>query len=561
MAWTGLNLTVEGRNALNRAQLSNKICFQSIVVGDGNAPANFSTLKGLVHQLYELKELKIDTTENGCILTADLPRVDYDYYFREIGVIVVTDGGEKLYVYDNCGDDAQYMVNTTGVETTRKRIRLSLIISDVAEITVVTPDILYVDYYEFEKKIRELEIAMGEDQGNLEDHFADRNNPHEVTKEQVGLGESDNTSDMDKPVSRAQQAALDAYYAQSTGYTDTKIAKLINGAPETLDTLGEIAQAMKDNQSVVEALDVAIGKKANEAEFNSHAKDTTVHITSAERNKWNSKAEGSHTHDDRYYTESEINTKLNSKSDSNHTHNYAAASHTHDDRYYTESEINSKLSGKADSGHTHNYLPLTGGDLNGGIALKPLNPGFGWLDLYHAHYITGSNIGHYHNMSLYVNDNDAFVRADRGALYLLVSNTGVGCRDLNNNFCPIYASAFNVNSSRRYKEKIAPVSDDDVRGLLRVEIVSYDYKEGVVGEQSRYGRTGVIAEDVEKVIPEVVSYREIDGKDPVPDSVDYSRFIPYLIRMVQLQQSQMDGMQKEISTLKEDIRALKSGMN
>lgn len=34
------------------------------------------------------------------------------------------------------------------------------------------------------------------------------NNPHRVTKEQVGLGNVDNTSDMDKPISTAVQAAL-----------------------------------------------------------------------------------------------------------------------------------------------------------------------------------------------------------------------------------------------------------------------------------------------------------------------------------------------------------------
>ena len=40
-------------------------------------------------------------------------------------------------------------------------------------------------------------------------HLANMNNPHNVTKSQVGLGNVDNTSDMNKPVSTAQQAALD----------------------------------------------------------------------------------------------------------------------------------------------------------------------------------------------------------------------------------------------------------------------------------------------------------------------------------------------------------------
>lgn len=46
-------------------------------------------------------------------------------------------------------------------------------------------------------------------------------------------------------------------------YTDTKIAELINGAPSTLDTLGEIADAMEHGQTVVEALNAAIGTKVD----------------------------------------------------------------------------------------------------------------------------------------------------------------------------------------------------------------------------------------------------------------------------------------------------------
>lgn len=43
----------------------------------------------------------------------------------------------------------------------------------------------------------------------LTEHLKDFNNPHKVTKEQVGLGNADNTSDINKPVSTAQQVAID----------------------------------------------------------------------------------------------------------------------------------------------------------------------------------------------------------------------------------------------------------------------------------------------------------------------------------------------------------------
>lgn len=55
--------------------------------------------------------------------------------------------------------------------------------------------------------------------------------------------------------------------ATARGYTDAQIAALVNGAPETLDTLKELADAIRDNDSVVEALNEAIGTKANKSDI------------------------------------------------------------------------------------------------------------------------------------------------------------------------------------------------------------------------------------------------------------------------------------------------------
>lgn len=105
---------------------------------------------------------------------------------------------------------------------------------------------------------------------NLLQHIEDKDNPHELTKEQMEIENVDNTHDLDKPVSVPVQEALDAYYAQLTAYADKAIADLINGAPTTLDTLKELADAIKENQDVQVALDAAIGTKANAAEFDTH---------------------------------------------------------------------------------------------------------------------------------------------------------------------------------------------------------------------------------------------------------------------------------------------------
>lgn len=118
-------------------------------------------------------------------------------------------------------------------------------------------------------------------------HEFNMENPHGVTKEQLGLGNIDPTPDMDKPVSTAQQEAMQGLYTQLTGYTDQAISNLIDGAPNTLDTLKEIAEAIAENENVMEALNNAIGKKANQTELDTHTGNNVVHVTKTERDKWN----------------------------------------------------------------------------------------------------------------------------------------------------------------------------------------------------------------------------------------------------------------------------------
>ncbi len=68
-------------------------------------------------------------------------------------------------------------------------------------------------------------------------------------------------------------------YGKSTGYTDKAIANLIGSAPETLDTLGEVAKVIQENQDIVEALNGAIGAKVSRAELEAHESNGDIHYT------------------------------------------------------------------------------------------------------------------------------------------------------------------------------------------------------------------------------------------------------------------------------------------
>lgn len=65
----------------------------------------------------------------------------------------------------------------------------------------------------------------------LDTHEANTSNPHSVTKDQVGLGNVDNTSDADKPVSDATQDALDLKYDASNPANYVDAAGAASAAP------------------------------------------------------------------------------------------------------------------------------------------------------------------------------------------------------------------------------------------------------------------------------------------------------------------------------------------
>lgn len=85
-----------------------------------------------------------------------------------------------------------------------------------------------------------LENQVDANHNDITAHIADTSNPHNVTKTQVGLGNVDNTSDANKPVSTAQQAAINtAKQDVISGYTtaDGELQQQINAHATAITNL------------------------------------------------------------------------------------------------------------------------------------------------------------------------------------------------------------------------------------------------------------------------------------------------------------------------------------
>ena len=81
---------------------------------------------------------------------------------------------------------------------------------------------------------------------DLISHLANKSNPHAVTKSQVGLGNCDNTSDVNKPISTATQTALNGK-ADGINYSKVYSNPLECGIITSSSTTQQFADAMPNN--------------------------------------------------------------------------------------------------------------------------------------------------------------------------------------------------------------------------------------------------------------------------------------------------------------------------
>lgn len=186
-----------------------------------------------------------------------------------------------------------------------------------------------------------------------------------------------------------------------------------------------------------------------------------------------------------------------------------------------------------------NKLDKTGGEINGDVSFKGrthihIGPELWGTTPFIDFHLNNSEADHTHR--IIANDEKFldFSTAIRfiGALSSLATPDKIHIvNSTNSGYMPVQASAFNQQSSRRYKENIKDMTDEEANKILEVDVVTFDYKEDSMAKGKDVA--GAIAEDVYEILPDVVTMTEIDG-EMVPDSIDYSKFVPYLIKMVQM---------------------------
>lgn len=133
---------------------------------------------------------------------------------------------------------------------------------------------------------------------------------------------------------------------------------------------------------------------------------------------------------------------------------------------------------------------------------------YGWLDWYNINEHIGS---------IFAN-NDSFVIQSMGGKNLCLNSVTNGSGNIN------YYGNLIQNSSIRYKRNVKDITQEYAAKILELEPVEYDYI-----DSSKHS-LGLIAEDVVKIIPQIVM---ID-KEGRPDGISYIELIPLIIKQLQI---------------------------
>jgi hypothetical protein len=107
------------------------------------------------------------------------------------------------------------------------------------------------------------------------------------------------------------------------------------------------------------------------------------------------------------------------------------------------------------------------------------------------------------------------------------------------------ARSWQTYSSRRFKERILDIKNA-IDTILKLRPVSFMWKAEYGGNPDH----GFIAEEIADVIYEAAGY----DSDGMPDSVDSTKLVPFLV-------SAMQEQQREIESLKADIASIKASLN
>lgn len=98
------------------------------------------------------------------------------------------------------------------------------------------------------------------------------------------------------------------------------------------------------------------------------------------------------------------------------------------------------------------------------------------------------------------------------------------------------------SSSRRYKNHIRDMTDNDIQNLYKLPTVFFVYKPGYLEKDSAVPIPGLYAEDVEQYLPLAARYQ-----NGLIEDWNERAVIPYLIKAIQLQHDEIEALKRKVA--------------
>jgi hypothetical protein len=149
------------------------------------------------------------------------------------------------------------------------------------------------------------------------------------------------------------------------------------------------------------------------------------------------------------------------------------------------------------------------------------------------------------NIKITHNGNDGTISSSKGNLTLVPGTEGIV--HVNGT---LSAVSCGTCSDIRYKNNICPLYDPFTK-IMNLNGVSFNYNYNSFPDKNfpKEKQIGFIAQDVEKVVPEIILTDEKGFK-----TVDYSKLTVLLVEALKTQQKMIENQQKEINSLKENVK-------
>ena len=266
MSWMGV-ITNAGQELLNTwASGGHTLTIEGATVGDEyRAVSEMVEATALVNEVATASLIGTKEVDNATQFKISITAAQTSYIAHEIGIWAHVDNGERtLLAYHqdrmtgvnipSISESPDFAFVLYAVHAFRNDGTMTVNIDQSA---YVANEIFQDAIADINADIDAIELHMS---SSVDPHITNTNNPHQVTKDQVGLGNVPNVATND----------------QTPTFTEASTLANIESGSTLADIYGKVKKAIS---SLI-----------------SHLANTTVHITATERTTWNGKANGTHTH-------------------------------------------------------------------------------------------------------------------------------------------------------------------------------------------------------------------------------------------------------------------------